>query len=134
MSKNQFWYGYLEAGAKSTAVVLDHKLETGNTATVYLFNLARNEILEYRRDIVEPKLRPVAAEERDLLGRLKDGYRKARRTFAEPAARAPAAAAAAPARRRQTPDAETSYESLVAADAGAEADPEMGAGWDDEDD
>src|SRR3569623_949320 len=59
MTDTQERYGYLEAGNKSTAVVLDRTLNTGNPETLYLFNLARGEILEYSRKIVEPKLREL---------------------------------------------------------------------------
>jgi hypothetical protein len=81
MSENSLWYGYLEAGAKSTAVLRDPKLDTGNPATMYLFNLARREILEYRRDIVEGKLRELGKDEAGLAAQLKAQYGEARRTF-----------------------------------------------------
>ncbi|MGA7801146.1 MAG: hypothetical protein WCC36_10080 [Gammaproteobacteria bacterium] len=132
MSKQQLWYGYLEAGAKSTAVVLDHKIDTGNTLTVYLFNLARNEILEYRREIVESKLRAIGAEERELLDRLKDAYRKARRAFEPRMARSPSAAThntAQPARRKQTPSGSESYGIPVEAGVVGDNDPEVDATW-----
>ena len=62
MSKT-YWYGYLEAGAKSSFVARDMQLETGNVNTIYLFNLTRGEFKEYRLDIVEPKLRELSAQE-----------------------------------------------------------------------
>lgn len=77
----QLWYGYLEAGNKSTAVLLDRSLNTGNPDTLYLFNLARGEILEYSRKIVEPKLREFKGKESDLTGELKTGYESARSHF-----------------------------------------------------
>ena len=82
MSKNSFWYGYLEAGDKSTAVLRDPALETGNDKTVFLFNLARNRILEYNLEIVEPKLRPLREAEKDLVGALESAFQAARREFA----------------------------------------------------
>src|SRR3569623_1701538 len=78
MNDKQVWYGYLEAGNKSTAVVLDRTLNTGNPETLYLFNLARGEILEYSRKIVEPKLRELKGKETDLTTSLKSGYDTAR--------------------------------------------------------
>ena len=81
MNDKQVWYGYLEAGNKSTAVVLDRTLNTGNPETLYLFNLARGEILEYSRKIVEPKLRELKGKETDLTTALKNGYDTARSHF-----------------------------------------------------
>lgn len=81
VNKNEVWYGYLEAGEKSSPVVLDPTLNTANPKTVYLFNLARGEILEYRREIVEPKLRELTPEEGNGLDALKQGYAQARRGF-----------------------------------------------------
>src|SRR3569623_2087344 len=74
MNDKQVWYGYLEAGNKSTAVVLDRTLNTGNPETLYLFNLARGEILEYSRKIVEPKLSELKTKEMDLTTSLKSAY------------------------------------------------------------
>jgi hypothetical protein len=81
MSDNQIWYGFLEAGAKSTAVSRDPRLNTGNPHTVYLFNLARGKILEYNRNIVEPELRELTAREKSLLAQLRTGFPEARREF-----------------------------------------------------
>ncbi len=65
MSNNKIWLGYLNIGDKSSPVVRDDRLNTGNPQTVYLFNLKRNSIIEYRRDIIEPKLRELSAAETD---------------------------------------------------------------------
>ena len=51
--KTPLWLGYLEAGKSASPVVRDSSLDTGNPATIYLFNLMRGRILEYRKDIVE---------------------------------------------------------------------------------
>lgn len=81
MNDKQHWYGYLEAGAKSSPVLLDRKLDTGNPETFYLFNLTRKEILEYNRQIVEPKLRELKDQEADLAGELKKTYGEVLRNF-----------------------------------------------------
>jgi hypothetical protein len=81
MKEKTLWYGYLDAGQKSTPIVIDHELHTGNKETIYLFNLVRGEILEYQRQIVEPKLRELNAEETAVTKQLKAAYAKARRTF-----------------------------------------------------
>jgi len=36
--RNTLWFGYLEAGEKGTPVVRDTSMDTGTSATVYLFN------------------------------------------------------------------------------------------------
>ncbi len=81
MSKDILWFGYLEIGEKSTPVVSEPKLNTSNPETIYLFNLLRNEIIEYKRSIVEPKLREFTADETDLLKEVKKGYIKAVKDF-----------------------------------------------------
>lgn len=81
MSDNTLWYGYLEAGERSSAVAMDNRLNTGDPTTIYVFNLQRGEILEYKRAIVEPKMRELKAGEQDLANELKNAYRKARNGF-----------------------------------------------------
>ncbi|WP_127475624.1 hypothetical protein [Sulfurivermis fontis] len=81
MSDNTLWYGYLEAGERSSPVAMDSRLNTGDPTTVYVFNLQRGEILEYKRAIVEPKLRELKASEKELETELKNAYRKARNGF-----------------------------------------------------
>jgi hypothetical protein len=75
------WYGFLEAGDRSSPVVRDPSLDTGNPTTVYLFNLMKNRILEYRRDIVEAKLRPLTPEESALRKDLKKAFAAQRESF-----------------------------------------------------
>jgi hypothetical protein len=81
MAKTPIWCGHLEAGDRSSAVLRDERLETGNPKTIYLYNLARDEILQYSRELVEPKLRELRANETALAEELKEAYTKARRTF-----------------------------------------------------
>jgi hypothetical protein len=81
MAKTPIWCGYLEAGNRSSAVLRDDRLETGNPKTIYLYNLARDEILQYSRDLVEPKLRELRDSESDVAEELKNAYTKARRAF-----------------------------------------------------
>ncbi len=81
MSDKTLWYGYLDAGDKSSPVAIDNKLATGDPTTVYMFNLKRGEIIEYKRAIVESKLRELGGDEQGTVGELKSGYRKARNGF-----------------------------------------------------
>ena len=80
-SKGSLWYGYLNAGARSSPVLRDARLDTGNPKTLYLFNLVRGEILEYAREIVEKKLRELKPAESEFIAELDAGYKKARRNF-----------------------------------------------------
>ncbi|MBI5463114.1 MAG: hypothetical protein HY941_13090 [Gammaproteobacteria bacterium] len=84
--KGPLWYGYLEAGDKSSPVVRDERLDTGNGKTLFLFNLARRQILEYTREIVEPKLRELKSGEAKL-DELNSAYGEARRNFKHPSTR-----------------------------------------------
>ena len=79
--RNTLWFGYLEAGEKGTPVVRDTSMDTGSSATIYLFNQKKGRILEYRRDIVEPKLRELTEDETELVGELKKDFEKARAGF-----------------------------------------------------
>lgn len=81
MSQEELWYGFLEAGDRSTPVAKDPKLTTGNPDTVYMYNLQRNEIIEYKRAIAEPKLRDLKPAESDQLKELKSAFAKALKEF-----------------------------------------------------
>lgn len=81
MSNNNLVCKYLEAGAKSSAVVFDPALLTGNEQTIYLYNQQRNQIIEYRRDIVESKLRELTDEEATAIKALQQAYAQARPDF-----------------------------------------------------
>jgi hypothetical protein len=81
VSNNNLLCKYLEAGAKSSAVVLDPSLLTGNEQTIYLYNQQRNQIIEYRRDIVEAKLRDLNSEETKTAKALQQAYTQARSGF-----------------------------------------------------
>jgi hypothetical protein len=81
MIDENVWCGVLEAGDKSTPIVRDHGLDTGNPSTVYLFNLKRGMILEYRRDIVESRLRELTDDESDLAQELRDAFVAVRSSF-----------------------------------------------------
>ena len=82
--RRRLWFGFLEAGEKRSAVVRDSALETGSRDTIYLFNFKKGRILEYRRDIVEPKLRELSAEELTMVAELKEAFESARSGFSLP--------------------------------------------------
>ena len=79
--KKKLWFGYLEAGERSSPVVRDGSIDTGKVSTIYLFNQKKNKILEYQKDIVEPKLRELEASENELLEKLEKAYKTARGRF-----------------------------------------------------
>lgn len=86
-NKGPLWYGYLEAGNKSSAVIRDDRLDTGSHKTVFLFNLERKQIIEYTREIVDPKLRELKPSEAKLIDELNAAYTEARRAFKHAQAR-----------------------------------------------
>jgi len=79
--QDTLWFGYLEAGKKGSPVVRDVTLGTGTPATFYLFNLNRGAILEYRRDIAEPKLRELTEKEKETVDELRQAFEQARKGF-----------------------------------------------------
>ncbi len=131
MSENNFWYGYLDAGEKSSPVLMDQRLSTANPSTVYVFNLKRSEIIEYRRDIVESKLRDLGEQESAFIKELKSAYNKARSGFVPRGAKAspiPEKGAEAPVPKKN-PSAETEeeeYDELITIDDDGDEDEEWG--------
>ncbi len=89
VKQETLWFGYLEAGEKGGPVVRDVTLGTGTPATFYLFNLNRGAILEYRRDIAEPKLRELTAEEMETIEDLRQAFEQVRKKFTPREARKP---------------------------------------------
>jgi hypothetical protein len=75
------WFGMLEAGEKGSLIVRDGTLDTGTPATIYLFNVKKGRILEYRRDVVEPKLRELTADEGAMVPSLTSAFEQARAGF-----------------------------------------------------
>lgn len=108
VKQNKLFFGCLEAGEKSSLVVRDDRLGTGTTTTIYLFNLNKGKILEYRRDIVEAKLRDLVEGEKSFEKELLDAFERARNGFVPRVARktvtAPAPRAKKP--REALPEAE----------------------------
>lgn len=78
---NDIWYGFLEAGEKSSPVLIDPNLDTGNSKTVYMYNLNSQRIIEYKREIAEPKLRTLSEQEAAVMKALKQGYDAIRMEF-----------------------------------------------------
>jgi hypothetical protein len=101
--RRSLWFGFLEAGDKCSPVVRDGALETGSPETIYLFNLKKGRILEYRRDIVEPKLRELSAEELAMVTELQEAFERARTGFTPRAARR---TASPPRQRIKLPEVE----------------------------
>lgn len=81
MSKQKLWYGFLEAGSKSSPVVVDHSMDTGEKSSLFIYNHNRQEILKYVREVVEPKLRELTIQEKELESALKKGFNAAVKTL-----------------------------------------------------
>ena len=89
MNRN-LWYGFLEAGDKSSPVVIDIGLTTDNVDTVYVFNQNRNKILEYKREIIDSKLRELNTSETELIKVLTAAYEQVLETFLPKSVKTPA--------------------------------------------
>ena len=87
--RNSLWFGFLEAGGKGSPVVRDESMDTGTPTTIYLFNLKKGQILEYRREIVEPKLRELNDNEIETMQELRKAFESARNGFTPRAMRRP---------------------------------------------
>lgn len=86
MKNKSLWFGFLNAGTKSSAVINDPMLSTGNDKTMYLYNHVRGSILEYQREIVESKLRELEDGDADV-GDMQKTYKKVRADFTPKGAR-----------------------------------------------
>lgn len=80
MSKSKLWYGFLEAGSKSGPVAIDHGMATGDGKTMFIYNHNKKEILKYVRELVEPKLRELTAQEKALENSMRKGFRESLKT------------------------------------------------------
>ncbi len=81
ITTDNLWCGFLDAGAKSSLVVRDDSLLTGNPSTVYLYNQQRGAILEFQRAVVESKLRELTAEQRHEVDALLESFNEVRAGF-----------------------------------------------------
>ena len=74
MAKQKLWFGFLEAGSKSSPVVIDRSMGGADGNTLFAYNHNKKEIKRYVRDLIEPKLRELTAEEKKLEASLKKGF------------------------------------------------------------
>jgi hypothetical protein len=81
MSKRKLWYGYLEAGKKSSPVIIDRNMDTGEKDTLFIYNHNKQQINKYVRELVEPKLRELTAKEKEMESTLKKGFTAALKTM-----------------------------------------------------
>ena len=125
MSKQNLWYGFLEAGNKSSPVVIDHSMDTGEKNSVFIYNHNRQEILKYVRELVEPKLRELTAKEKELEAALKKGFAEAMKALKYPVAKT----FEGPAKAKPAPKADTAKEEPEVEMSGMDDDI-----WEDDDD
>ena len=85
--KAKLWIGFLDAGSKGSPVVREIGMETGSRDTIYLFNFLKGKILEYRRDIVEPKLRELTVDEQPMVPEIRKTFKEVREAFEPRSAR-----------------------------------------------
>lgn len=103
MKNKDLWCGFLEAGTKSSPILISSILETNSEKTVYMYNLSRDAIIEYQRQIVEPKIRELKADEADLIEQLVSGYNAAKKNFSAKT-RKPLIPPPAPSPKKAVPD------------------------------
>jgi hypothetical protein len=103
------WFGFLQAGEKSSPVVRDTSLDTGKPSSIYLFNLRRGAILEYQLAVVEGKLRELTEAEAALVDELRDAFQAARASFTPRRARRPKYSSRALSRPLRSEEPEDEY-------------------------
>lgn len=99
--RTRLWFGFLEAGEKGGPVIRDRSLNTGQSSTIYLFNLRKGRIIEYKRDIVESKLRELTPDELDVVAEMESAFELAKSGFTPRAAQR---SVPRPRRRRKEPE------------------------------
>ncbi len=127
------WFGFLQAGSKGSPVVLDPSLDTCRPSTVYLFNLKKGRILEYRRDIVESKLRELTADEVDVQPALEEAFAQTRPTFKPRTVPRPVSTTPPKKKRLDDEIAEFDLDDADIPDLDGDDDEDLGDGDDDHD-
>ena len=79
MNTEQFWFGYLDAGAKSSPVLRDNELKSSSPDNICLFNLQKNQIVEYKAEIVSQRLR--ALNDGDTIAEMTSKYQLAKQSY-----------------------------------------------------
>jgi hypothetical protein len=80
MKDKNLWFGYLKSSGKNTLVVQDLRLDTGNPKTIYLYDQERNQIVEYNREIIAPRLVEADTEQLNTDGIVESYVKTLRRT------------------------------------------------------
>ena len=70
-------------------MAIDRNLDTGELNTVFVYNHNKQEILKYVRELVEPKLRELSAQEKNLEASLKKGFKESLKTIKHKIPKAP---------------------------------------------
>ena len=133
--QSTLWFGYLEAGKKGSLVVRDETLDTGTPSTIYLFNQKKGRILEYRKDIVESKLRELKPKEADAVESLEQEFERARTGFVPRVARRPVSLPPPRKKRREeeAPDVELDDDAPIIVEEDDEDDEDAKPILDDDD-
>jgi hypothetical protein len=124
--KAKLWFGFLDAGSKGSPVVREIGMETGSRDTIYLFNMLKGKILEYRRDIVEPKLRELTVDEQPMVTELRKAFNAVREGFEPRTARLRLPAPKAAPKRQDVELSDFSDDVELDFDAGMPPMPEDG--------
>jgi len=77
MKNKHLWVGYLTLpDKKKTLVASDKRVKTGKAKTIFLYNQARDQIIEYEREIIQPKLKNAPETDYDV-AKMTASYKKA---------------------------------------------------------
>jgi len=77
-ANNVFWFGYLETANGKTLVVRNVLVDAEDKKSLFLYNAQRDALVEYKREIIEPKL--VTANEGEIdADELEKAYKRALR-------------------------------------------------------
>lgn len=81
-TKDTLWYGKLETKRNASVVIRDNSLPEALKGRLYLYNVERDQIVEYVEEIVGSKLRELTQEEIDGLDKdIDKNFKAARKSF-----------------------------------------------------
>jgi hypothetical protein len=77
-SNKNFWFGYIDTVKGKTLVVRNSLVDSNHKNTIFLYNSQRDTLVEYSREIIEPKLIPANEGEFEA-AKLEKAYKRALR-------------------------------------------------------
>lgn len=134
MKDKHLWVGYLTLSNKKVLVASDARVDSANSKNMLLYNQERDEIVEYSREIIQPKLKAAPEADYDA-GTMAAAFQKALRKKFPNLYRViftPGAGGAASRKKKSAPSYEAEEAVEVEMDASFDMDDDD-VGEDDED-